>query len=289
MVTEPRLRPAATQGHVGVYAGDARRRHALARSLDAAGHSHREASTPAELHRLLDAQRFDVATLIVRNPQEAAEIAAALDSVRLPMHTILLGSADALPLSTKRRRGGTVRYVPGHPPAGDVARLVDTSISAGAWDESHDGDTSNVEHIELEEIIESAAATVYRDAKRKRQRFQITVLGPDGHVIGRRVKLRRMFGRLLGLVISLAPAGASITIKARAASDEWLIAIGATPPQGVRRRAADSAEELGEDTAALKAASQDVRDQGGVLWVELAGPAAPALHLTLPLPAETDS
>ena len=277
-----------TQGHVGIYAKDARRRRALARSLEAAGHSHREASTPEELHRMLGSQQFDVAALIVRNPDEAEEIAGAFDGAQLPRHTILLGSVSALPLTLKRRRGGTFRFVPGQLRADEITRLVDASISAGTWDEANaeNGECSPVEQVELEEVIERAAAAVYSDARRKRQRLSTSISGRERHVLGNRPKLRRLFSRLLKLIVSVAPVGAVVSIDARAGNEDWVIDISASKASSGRRSVADLAAELGEEDAELLGVSQDVRDQGGMLWVELAGPSAPAFCLALPLPGD---
>lgn len=285
MVGRARQYAPSTQGHVGIYAKDARRRHALARSLDASGHSHREASTPAELHRLLKQQQFDVATLIVRDAQDAAEIAAALEGTKLPFHTILLGSASGLPLALKRRPGATFRFVPGRLRSRDITRLVDASISAGTWDEAtaDNGQCPHLEPLELEEIIERAAATISSEAKHKHQRFNVVVSGADGRVLGIRAKLRGMFSALLRLVVSLAPASSSVQIDAQAASEEWLITVRAAQSSGAGRpTTADIASDLSDRREAITAVSRDVREQGGLLWVEVAGPSALAFCLTLP-------
>ena len=225
MVVKARMDKPRTQGHIAVYAKDARRRQALARTLSAAGHSHHEAATPAELHRLLDHQRFDVAALIVRDSEEAEALSAALDGVQLPLHTILIGSASALPLTLKRRRGSTFRFVPGQLTAREITHLVDSSISAGTWDEAatDNGNGSHLEQVELEEIIERAAATVYSEAKRRRQRFNTVVSGAHGYVLGNPAKLRHIFSALLRLLVSLAPTGVAISIDAHAAHDTGVI------------------------------------------------------------------
>ena len=287
MVARTRMDEPGTQGHIAVYAKDARRRQALARTLSAAGHSHHEAATPDELHRLLDHQQFDVAALIVRDSEEAEALAAALDDVQLPLHTILVGSASALPLTLKRRRGSTFRFVPGQLTAREITHLVDSSISAGTWDEAStdNGHGSHLERVELEEIIERAAATVYSEAKRKRQRFNTVVSGAHGYVLGNPAKLRHIFSALLRLFVSLAPTGVTVSIDAHA-NDKWVIDVKASDGKARRRPVADIAAELREERAALTAVAREIREQGGMLWVELAGPAALALCLTLPLPAE---
>lgn len=289
MVVRARQHVPSTQGHVGVYAKDSRRRQALARSLDAAGHSHREASTPRELHRLLQRQQFDVATLIVRDAQDADEIAVALEGTKLPHHTILLGSASGLPLALKRRHGGTFRFVPGRLRSQDITRLVDASISAGMWDEAAfgNGECSRLEPLDLEEIIERAAATISSEAKHKHQRFNVFVSGADGRVLGVRAKLRGMFSALLGLIVSLAPDRATVHVDAHAAREEWLISISAVQTRSAGRpTTADIASDLSDKRQALTAISRDVREQGGLLWVEVAGPSALAFCLTLPRPLE---
>ncbi len=288
MVVKTRMDETQTQGHIAVYAKDARSRQALAKTLSAAGHSHHDAATPDELHRLLDHQQFDVAALIVRDSGEAEALAAALDCVQLPLHTILVGSDSALPLTLKRRRGSTFRFVPGQLTAQEITHLVDSSISAGMWDEAatDNGHGSHVEQVELEDIIERAAATVYNEAKRKRQRFNTVVSGAHGYVLGNPAKLRHMFSALLRLLVSLAPTGVAVSIDAHAANDTWVIDVKASDGKASRRPVADIAAELREKRAALTAVAREIREQGGMLWVELAGPAGLALCLTLPLPAE---
>lgn len=286
MVAKARMDEPQTQGHIAIYAKDTRRRQALARTLSAAGHSRHEAATPDELHRLLDHQRFDVAALIVRDSEEAEALAAALDGVQLPLHTILIGSDSALPLTLNRRRGSTFRFVPGQLTAHEITHLVDSSISAGMWDEAatDNGHGSHLEQVELEEIIERAAAVVYSEAKRKRQRFNIVVSGSHEYVLGNPTKLRHMFSALLRLLVSLAPVGVAVSIDAHVANDKWVIDARASDGKASRRPVADIAAELREERAALTAVAREIREQGGMLWVELAGPAALALCLTLPLP-----
>lgn len=283
-----RQHEAVTQGSVAVYAKDSRRRLALARSLSEAGHSQHSAATPQELHRLLAHQQFDLVAMIVQSHEEVAAIDAALHDVRLPLHTILLGSANGLMLTMKRRRGGTLRFVPGRLTAAEITRLVDASISAGTWDESagENGGGSEAEQVDLEEVIERAAAAVYGKAKRKRQRFSVAVSGSHRYVLGGGAKLRHMFTALLRLIASAAPVDATVSVNASAERGEWKIGVSATTSGPGRRPVEDVAAMLTEERDELKAVSQEVRDQGGMLWVELAGPAAPALCLTLPLPAE---
>jgi hypothetical protein len=274
------------QGHVALYARDARWLRTTARRLGEAGHTYAEASSPAELHELLLRQRFDVLVLKVRDDDDAREVALGLEGIRPPSHAILLGNVAALPLTLRSRRQGTFRFVPGTVPAGDIRRLVETSINAGTSDEcfAENGDYSHLEEVDLQETIERAAATVRSQATRKRQHVNTVVTGQATHVLGNPLKLRRSFGRLLELAITLAPRGAVIAVEADAREDEWVIHIRASG-RGSRLRPAQVAEELSEETRTLTALSRSVREQGGMLWVELVGPAALSFCLTLPLPS----
>ena len=276
---------AMTQGHVAVYARDARWLRSVGRSLEKAGHSCQQMPDQDALQGLLMRQRFDVLVLKVRDELDARKIARVLENVTPPHHVILVGSASALPLTLKARRAGTFRYVPGQITAREIACLVDASISAGVWEEFlvENGDVSHLQEVDLQETIERAAATVYTQANRKRQRFNTAVTGPATHVLGNAAKLRRTFAALLKLIVSLAPQGAAISVEARAGQEDWAIHIRASG-KGAGLRPADLAEELQEERRTLTAISRSVREQGGVLWVELVGPAALALCLTLPLP-----
>lgn len=275
------------QGHIAIYARDARWRRAVAKELAQSGHSFSAAASPEELHRLLLMQRFDVLALSVRSEEDAREIAQALDGVRLPHHGILVGNASALPLLVGPRRGGTFRYVPGPLTGRELSRLVDASISAGTWDDgaAEHNTCAQIEEVDLEEVIESAASTVYAQAKRRRQRFSTVVEGPVERALGDPAKIRRVFVALLRLVVTLAPRGAHVSVEARAGKDDWTIRFRASGGQ----RGADGialADSLHEETRTLTAVSRDVQSQGGLLWAELMGPAALALCLTLPLPLE---
>lgn len=277
--------PAITQGHVALYALDPRWLRSVGRSLEKAGHSCQQMSDKDALHDLLMRQRCDVLVLKVRDELDARKIARVLEDVAPPHHVILVGSVSALPLTLNARRAGTFRYVPGPISAREITRLVDASISAGVREEclGENGDVSHLQEVDLQETIERAAATVYPQANRKRQRFNTTVTGLDTHVLGNAAKLRRTFAALLKLIVGLAPRGAAISVDAQAGQEEWAIHIRASG-NGAGFRPADLAEELQEERRTLTAISRTVREQGGVLWVELVGPAALALCLTLPLP-----
>lgn len=279
---------ATTQGHVALYARDARWRRAVAKSLEDGGHSHREATSPAEIHQLLVSQRYDVLALKIRDETEAGEIAEVLEGVPLPVHTILLGSASALSLTLRRRRGGTFRYVPGVLPAKELSRLVDVSISSGTWEEcaTENGASAPLEEVDLEEIIQSAASAVYSRARRKRQRFHSAIEGPDTHAYANPVKLRWTLIELLKLTVSLAPHGALVSVEAEAGSEDWLIRIRASVTNRTLRSLPQVTEAVREKTKTLAAAARALKSQGGMLWVDIAGPAALAFCLTLPLPSE---
>jgi hypothetical protein len=260
----------------------------MARRLEDTGHSHQEASSPEEIHRLLLSQRFDVLALKVRDEQDAQEIAETLDGVALPPHGILVGRASAPLMALRPKNGGTLRYVPAPLPPKEVSHLVDVSMNAGGWQDEGNvdsGSDTHIQEVEIEEAIESAAAAVYPQAKRKRQRFSTVVEGPVVHALADPVRLQRAVVALLKLSVSIAPRGALVSVEARAVRDEWAIRIRAGA--GSRRVSATPqlAGSLQEETGMLTAVSRDIQQLGGLLWVELMGPEALALCLTLPLPA----
>jgi CheY-like chemotaxis protein len=277
-----------TLGHVAVYARDGRWRRTMASSLEKAGHSHQEAASPEEIHRLLLSQRFDVLALKVRDEQDAREVAEALDGLALPPHGILVGRGSAQLLTLRPENDGILRYVPGPLAVNEVSHLVEVSMNAGTWQEeriTESASDAQIEEVEIEEVIESAASAVYALAKRKRQRFRTVVEGPVPHVLADPAKLRRAVVTLLRLSVTLAPRGALVSVEARAGREEWSIRIRAAAGRGRVRAPAQLAESLREETRMLAAVSRDIQQQGGLLWVELLGPGALALCLTLPLPA----
>ena len=276
---------ALIQGLVALYAKDGRWRRAVAASLEGSGHSHDEASSAAELHRLLASRRFDLLALKVRDVNEARELAAVLEGIRMPLHTILVGSIGALPV-LPRRRTGTFRFVPGRLEAQELARLVDVSITAGAWDDAADESTSayELEEVDLEEAIERAAEVVYRDASRKRQRFHSAVVGPDTRALADKVRLRHTLISLLRLTVSLAPYRSLISVEAQASKNDWLIRITAGKSGWSLAKTGQVTEALRQETKTLDAISRAVAGQGGMLWVELVGSAGVAFSMTLPLP-----
>jgi signal transduction histidine kinase len=271
-------------GHVAVYARETRWRRALARSVEVAGHSQQAASTAAEMRRLLAAQRFDVMALRIRDNKEAAEIAEALRGIALPPHGIFVGGPSAQLLSIKPAGRGTLRYVPASMQASEVSRLVDASISAGAAEErnSDHGAAAHIEEVDVEELIESSAAVVYAQARRKQQRFSSVVEGPIA-LIANPARIRRAVVSLLRLSVALAPRGALVDVDARSGREEWSLRIHASASTRGRRDAAHLAEALREETKALAAISRDVKPQGGLVWAELLGPDELALCLTLPI------
>jgi signal transduction histidine kinase len=285
MVREEVRRIPITLGHVAVYARDTRWRRALARSLDAAGHSHRAAATAADVRRLLMAQRFDVMALRIRDNTEASEVAQALRGITLPPHGIFVGGPSAQLLSIKPAGRGTLRYVPASMQATEVSRLVDASVSAGTADDgkADHGAAAHIEEVDVEELIESSAAEVYPQARRKQQRFSSVVDGPIALVLANPTRIRRAVVSLLRLSVALAPRGALVRVESHGSHDEWALRIHASASKGSRRGAAQLAEALRDETKTLSAVSREVRPQGGLVWAELLGPDDLALCLTLPV------
>ena len=178
--------------------------------------------------------------------------------------------------------------MPGSLSAEDLSRLVDASISAGTWEEGaiENEVPSALEEVDLEEAIEGAASAVYGYAKRRRQRFTTVIGGPATYALAEPAKLRRSLIALLRLTMMLAPQGALVSVSARAGSDEWSIVLQASAPGGRQRGQRQIAQTLREEYRTLLTAAHDIQQQGGMLWVELRGPAAPAAHFTLPLQGE---
>jgi hypothetical protein len=259
----------------------------MARQLDEAGHSHLEAATPQEAHRLLSSQRFDLLLVKLRDERDADDVERAMDGVTLPPHTIVLGHVSAPPVALKRRRGGTLRFVPGLLPPQSVGRLVDLSISIGSWEEGalEYGTNGALEEIDLEDAIERAAALVRGQANRKRQRFNAVISGAT-HAFGNPTRLRQALSTLLRLVVSLAPYGSLVSVDAQAGRDEWLIQISASGGRRGQREITQIAAALREDSKKLSSVARALKDQGGMLWAELAAPGRLGFALTLPLPPE---
>ena len=223
-----------------------------------------------------------------RNEQDAREISEALHGLELPPHGIFTGSAAVLPLVVEHEPTGTFRYVPGQLAPQELCRFVAASISAGTWEGGPAGHepVSQFEVVDLEETIERAASAVYAQAKRRRQRFSTVIEGPGQHAYADPARLRRSLAGLLRLVVTLAPRGSLISVEARAGKDEWIIQIRAAGGQSRAQGATQRANALREESRILTSLSRDIHVQGGMLWVELMGPAALALCLTLPLPPE---
>lgn len=275
-----------TQGHVLVYARSARWRRSVSKMLATAGHSHFATAEPSELRRLLLSQRFDLLALNVRDEADARGLAEALQGTPLPPHSILSGSGSALPLIQQSYRHGTLRYSPGQLPPEELRRLVDASLSAGTWlagPAENGGPTNNLQEVDLEEMIENAAAQVYEGARRKRQRFRTLVEGPTSEAIADPVKLHRTFVSLLQLVVGLAPRGALVSVQARASEDDWTIRITAAAKGAPADGLARLADALRAEARALRSAYRDVSLQGGLLWVEVSRNAALGICLALPL------
>ena len=285
MSTANRNAGAETQGHVIFYGRNARWRQSVAKSLRAAGHSHSATSDPDELRRHLLSQRYDLMALNVRDESDAAQIALALRDAPLPPHSILTGSASGLALIQQYGQRGTLRYSPGTLPADELRRLVDASLNSGMSPEAspENGASSSIEEVDLEEMIDNAAAQVYARAKRKRQRFNTVVEGPGTEALADPEKLQRTLVSVLDLVIGHAPRGALISVRARASADDWTIRIGATAANGAAGGLARLTEALRLETRVLRTAYRDISRQGGLLWVEVSRKAALGVCLALPL------
>jgi len=278
---------AETQGHVALYSRDARWRAAVTESLREAGHSFGQAAQPEEVQRLLEAQRYDVLALQVHDEAEGAAIASALQGTRLPLHTILIGNANALPLRLERRVGGTFRYVPGDLAPAELSRLVDVSIISGAWDDpvSETGASPALSEIDLHDVIDRAASAVLGRAHRKKQTFRSDLIGNGSAAYGDRKQLVGALTSLLKIMIAASPQYAAIGAEAEARDDEWLVRITSSRDEGGAAANEHAIEVMRDETETLHAVSTAMRAQGGMLWVELQTTGLPAFALTIPLPA----
>ena len=286
MVTLGSGQDASPKGHIAIYASNDRRGSAIARAAEGCGHSSQKANTSAGVRRVLDHQRFDVGVWVVRDEAEAVDLGAALEGTKLPIHTVVVGSATALP-HIKRRRGGSLRLVPSNLTAAEIATVAGACIGRGTWEEQGDADDGNHrEPILLESIIEAAASANYTRAKRKQQRFSTVVSSASGHVFGTRRQLRRIFTKLIRVVIDLAPVGATIATIAHENATEWEICVTASSGDAPRRPIATTAGELSDEEEAIREISQDIRNQGGILWIDLAGSEAMSVCFTLAIPEE---
>jgi hypothetical protein len=279
---------AKTQGSVALYARDARWRRAVAKRLVRDGHSCEEVRAASGVGDALRARRFDVLALNVRDEADSRAIAEGIGEARLPLHTVVVGSASSLGLTLHRRRGGTFRYVPGRLTSVEVARLIELALCAGGWEEApfENGTAPLIEEVDLKDLLDEAAVAVYSSAKRKRLRFNTTVEGPSTSTLGDPQRLVRAFERLLGLVVSLAPRDGLVSVEAEGSGEDWVVRfrLGNGRPLTEPGKVAGT---LREQTRTLSAVSKELKEQGGMLWVELGGPHAFAFSLTLPPAPET--
>ena len=248
-----------------------------------------EAGTPDELRRLLEREGFDVLALRTRTEADARELSDVLDELPLPMHTILLGNASALPLTPRRKRlGATFRFAPGSLDARGLAQLIDHSIRSGSWDESiyENGETVVDTRVDLQDTIDSAAAVVYKSARRKGLRFNTTIAGETADAYGRPRNLHDAFVSLFGLTVDLAPRGALVSVDAQTGADEWLVRIAVKNGKDSTRSPGEIVETLRHETDTLTSVSETLREQGGMLWVELHGTAGAAFSVALRMPPD---
>ena len=273
-----------TLGSVAVYSRDASWRRAVGRRLAADGHSHDEMESPHEIAGLLLDRAPDVLALSVRDEADSQKIHEALGGARLPPHTIVFGNASALALTLHRRRGGTFRYVPGKLSPVEVARLIDLTLSAGGWDEAplENGSTPVIEEIDLKDLLDEAAATVYAPAKRKSLRFTTVFEGTDTWALTDPVRLARAFETLMRLAVSLAPRHGSVSVEAEAGAEDWILRFRVADGHRSGSEPAQLAVALREQSRTLTALSNALKQLGGMLWVELGGPHALAFSISLP-------
>ncbi len=286
MVTLSSGQDASPKGHIAIYASNDRRGSAIARAAEAAGHSCQKADTPKAVRRLLDHQRFDLGLWVLRDDAEAADLGAALAGTKLPIHTVVVGSATALP-HIGRRRGGSLRLISSNLTSAEITKVAGVSIGQGTWEEPDvDDDSNHREPIVLESIIETAASANYARARRKEQRFSTVVSSASGHVFGTRRQLRRIFTKLIRVVVDLAPVGATIATIAHEDATEWQIYVTASNGDADHRPIEITAGELSDEEEAIREVSREVRDQGGILWIDLAGSEAMSVCFTLAIPEE---
>jgi hypothetical protein len=278
---------ATTQGHVALYARNAKWREAIVKSLDEAGHSHQEVSSPDEIARMLRSQRFDVLALRVSGQTDADDITAALKGVSLPPHSIVVGDVDAVPPPLSSEQPGTLRVVPGVLPAQELSRLVDISLREGE-PVGDDDEPDLIEEVDVEDEIDRAASAVYALARRKNQRFATAVEGTYTHALANRAGIRRALAGLLKLAVEVAPRNARVAVEAHSSDDGWQICVRAGDSKKRGNTRATVAAAISEESKSLAKISDDIARQGGLLWVELVKPGALALCFTLPRGEESN-
>jgi hypothetical protein len=174
--------------------------------------------------------------------------------------------------------------VPGQLSPAELSRLVDVTISSGAWLEppSENGRASQLREVDLEESIDSAAASMVAQARRKKQTFRSTVAGNGVMALGDPERLTHSLASLLLLVTTAAPASSRINVEAEALEDEWVVRVAASTRPRTAGRVEQALRILRQNTPALRSVAEAMKAQRGMLWVELQSSGLPAFALTLP-------
>jgi signal transduction histidine kinase len=148
--------------------------------------------------------------------------------------------------------------------------------------------------LDLEDVVERAAITVYSEACHKNQRLALNIDGAASRVRADPAKLRRALAILLCRAVQGAPVGGTVTLEAKREGSDCLITVSDSgdgiSPEEIRRlfqpaESIDGALKV-EARLQLSLVQRLVGQHGGRVWVESRPGHGVGVFVSLPQPSD---
>lgn len=142
--------------------------------------------------------------------------------------------------------------------------------------------------MDLEDVVEVAAVTVYPSAADRRQRLVIDIEDEARHIRADATKMKRVLSNLLLHASRQSPALGTVTVTARRDADKCVISVSYTAEtislSGISELFSRSGVQTDRPPVGLRSIQDIVEQHGGRVWVESQKGAGTSVFLSVPSP-----
>ncbi len=148
------------------------------------------------------------------------------------------------------------------------------------------GEEVHVTTVDLEDVVEAAAVTVYHAASERQQRLVIDIDESVARIGADAAKLKRVLANLLEYAVQQTPSLGTVTVRASRELEECVIGVSdmgeGVAQSDLERLFGPPAGAVTVGAAVLARVKRMVEQQGGRVWVESQKGAGSTIFISLP-------